>query len=336
MIIFEVIIMWLLYTILGILTFIVAIVFLTAYICFVRIFLSKRYLKKNEDDIELPQGAIYEEYYGDMIKWARMTQNMPHTKVSITSFDGLTLRGKYYEYKKGAPIEILFHGYRGSAERDMSGAVLRCAELGRSALLVDHRASGKSDGKVISFGVNESRDCITWIDYVIKHIDKDAKIILTGISMGAATVMSLADTELPKNVVGILADCGYTTTSAIIKKVMKDMKLPPKMLMPFVRLGAKVFGGFKVDKVSPLEALRNSKLPVIFIHGDADDYVPYEMSVENYNACISTKRLVRIEGAGHGIAFLKAPEKYYRELREFFEPLLSEEKPIALDKTRNL
>ena len=314
--------MWLLYTIIGIVAFIAAIVFLTAYICFVRIFLAKRYVKKNKDDIELPQGAIYEEYYGDMIKWARMTQNMPHTEVFVTSFDGLTLRGKYYEYMKGAPIEILFHGYRGSAERDMSGAVLRCAELGRSALIVDHRASGTSDGRVITFGVNESRDCLSWIDFVINNIDKDARIILTGISMGAATVMMAAGEELPENVVGVIADCGYTSPKEIIKKVMTDTGYPADILYPFAKLGARVFGGFDVDERSPIEALKKSKVPVVFIHGDADDFIPCEMSARNHEACASHKKLVMISGAGHGISYLVDPDNYLAALKEFFDPIL--------------
>lgn len=244
---------------------------------------------------------------------------MDRRDVQITSFDGLTLHGKYYEYKKGAPTEILFHGYRGSAERDLCGGVHRCFEIGHNALIVDQRAAGKSGGHVITFGAKECYDCLAWVDFVIQHIDKDARIILTGISMGAATVMMAASMDLPKNVIGVLADCGYTSTKAIIQKVIRDMKLPAKLLYPLVRLGARLFGGFDPDAFSPLESMKKCKLPVIFFHGDTDDFVPCYMSEENYAACAAEqKRLVIIHGAGHGLCFPVNQETYFKELRVFF------------------
>ena len=248
---------------------------------------------------------------------------MEHTDVSVLSFDGLKLCGKYYEQKKGAPIEILFHGYKGTGERDMCGGVYRCFELGRNALIVDQRASGSSEGRVITFGAKESRDCLTWIDFVINNIDKDAKIIITGISMGAATVMMAASMGLPPNVIGVLADCGYTSTKAIIKKVTKDMKLPQNLLYPFVKLGAKLFGGFDPDANSPIISMSKCPLPIIFFHGDADDYVPCYMSEENYNACASEhKRLVITPDAGHGLCFPVDMKAYFAELNDFFTPHL--------------
>jgi fermentation-respiration switch protein FrsA (DUF1100 family) len=311
------------FLIFAVLLFLLALTLITAYVCFFRVFLAPK-RKSDPDEIEIPVGEIYDVYREDMISWVKQVRAMPHKEYVITSFDGLKLYGRFFEHHKGAPIELMLHGYKGTSERDMSGGVLRAAALGRSAFIVDHRGSGKSEGKVITFGVKESRDCLAWIDFIINNVDKDAKIILTGISMGAATVMSLSDRELPCNVVGILADCGYSTTEAIIGKVVSDMKLPTKLLMPFIKLGARVFGGFKVDEVSPLKALKNSRLPVIFIHGDTDAYVPYEMSVLNYEACTSKKMLVTIEGAGHGLAFVKDPEKYYLALKEFFDPILNE------------
>ncbi len=308
--------------------FFAAVVFLavgtliTSFICFYRIFYSPK-RKINPEEFSIPEGEIYEPLRDEMIGWMKLTRSMPHKDVSITSFDGLTLRGKYYEYKPGAPIEILLHGYRGNSERDLSGGVSRCHTLERSALIIDLRASGSSDGSVITFGINESRDCLAWIDYIIHNIDKDAKIILTGVSMGAATVMITAAKELPKNVIGVLADCGYTSAKDIIKKIMREMHLPADFLYPFARLGGKLFGRFDVDETSPIEAMKNAKVPVIFIHGDNDAFVPHEMSVENYNACIAPKRMVTIKGAGHGLCFPIDAETYFEELKFFFDPLLN-------------
>lgn len=290
-------------------------------VCFFRIFYSRR--TKETEEYPTPDGAIYDPYREQMRTWIKECREMPHRDVSVTSFDGLRLVGTYYEHQKGAPIEILFHGYRGSAERDLSGGVYRCFSLGRNALIVNHRGSGGSEGHVITFGVKESRDVHTWIDLVLREIDPDAKIILTGISMGAATVMTAAGTPLPPNVVGILADCGYTSTRAIVTKVLADMKLPPRLLYPFARLSARLFGGFDPDSASPIASMPHCRLPIIFFHGDSDDFVPASMSEENYAACASErKRLVITKGAGHGLCFPVDQEAYLSELRDFFDPVL--------------
>lgn len=290
---------------------------LTSAVCFFKVFYAFR--QKRREEYPIPPGKEYEPYREQMIQWIKQTRAMLHTVHYITSYDGKRLRAKFFEYEKGAPIEILFHGYKGEAERDLSGGVSRCHSLGHSALIVDQRAAGGSEGRVITFGAKESRDCISWVDYTIKSIDSNAKIILTGISMGASTVMMASAETLPENVIGVLADCGYTSTGAIIKKVIKDMGLPPKLLYPFVRLGALLFGGFDPDGNSPLSAMKKCSLPVIFFHGEADGFVPADMSRENYEACASAKkRLVLIKGADHGLAFPKDQELYLGELREFF------------------
>jgi fermentation-respiration switch protein FrsA (DUF1100 family) len=184
---------------------------------------------------------------------------------------------------------------------------------------VDHRASGRSDGSVITFGVKEKRDCLAWVDFAVKNIQPDGDIIITGISMGAATVMLASAEKLPENVVGVLADCGYTSAEDIIKKVIKEMKLPAGILYPFARLGGMIFGGFDVNLASPVKALEKTSLPVIFFHGDADGFVPCYMSEMNYNACASRKkRLVKISGADHGLAYPANRTQYVDEMRDFF------------------
>lgn len=303
-----------------------------ALICFLMVFYSPKRKPVRADEYPTPEGEIYDPYRPQMVEWIKAIRAMEHTDVSVTSFDGLTLRGAYYEQKKGAPIEILCHGYRGTGERDLNGGVFRCFALGRNALIIDHRAAGKSDGHVITFGAKESRDVLTWVDFVLTSIDRDAKIILTGISMGASTVMLAASKPLPPNVVGILADCGYTSTKAIVQKVSADMRLPAKLVYPFVRLGALLFGGFDPDADSPLASMKHCHLPVIFFHGDDDAFVPCSMSRENYDACASAhKQLVLIRGAGHGLAFPADQELYLSELRSFFAPVF---KPIEHDVSK--
>ncbi len=302
---------------LWILLGIVVILLAITYVCFRLTFYVSPRQKRQATD--LPQGDIYEPYREQIKNWSRQTDAMPHEEFSIVSFDGLRLYGKYYEYQKGAPIELMFHGYRGTARRDLSGGVQRCFKLGRSALIVDQRCSGKSDGNVITFGIREHNDCLRWVDFMVSHFGSDVKIILTGISMGASTVLMAAGKPLPKNVVGVLADCGYTSPKDIIRKVIKQIGLPPSLCYCFVNLGARIFGSFNLEEDSPRQALANCNIPVIFFHGEADDFVPCEMSQRNYETCTCKKKLVTVEGAGHGLCYPVDPENYLTELRIFFQ-----------------
>lgn len=300
-----------------------------SYLCFRIGFYVPPRVPPDEDFIDLPQGEIYEVFWDSMKQWAQETKSMPHEDVSITSFDGLTLTGKYYEFAPSAPIELMFHGYRGNAQRDLSGGVQRCLQLGRSALIVDQRCSGRSEGTVITFGVKEHKDCLAWIDFMLQKFGPDVKIILTGISMGASTVLIAGGTRLPENIIGILADCGFSSAKDIIRTVIQNqMGLPPKLSYPFVKLGAKLFGHFDLEEVDALTAVRKCTVPVIFFHGETDDYVPWEMSKRNYDACVSRKKLVLVPGAGHGLSYPVDPELYLRSLREFFGPDASFAKDI--------
>lgn len=312
--------------IIGIVAALAILTLIGAFICFRMAFYSSpKRPEVHRQEYPVPSGRAYEVFKPQIIEWVKQARAFPYKEVSITSFDGLTLRGRYYEFSPDAPIELLVHGYRGWGERDLSGGIDRCRRLNHNALVIDHRGSNTSDGTVITFGILESRDCAQWVDFILKEIDPQAKIILTGISMGASTVMIMASRPLPPNVVGVLADCGFTSAEEIIKKVLCDMKLPPKPLYPIVRLGARIFGNFDLDETSSIESMKSCRLPIIFFHGDCDGYVPHYMSVKNYEACASEqKKLVSIAGAEHGLCFPVDEETYLKEMQAFFEPILNE------------
>lgn len=304
----------------GCIAFIFIVLFGISYICFRIIFYASR--RKKEDEYAIPEGAVYEPHREQMVDCMKEVRSMSHTDVCVTSFDNLTLRGKFFEYEKGAPIEIMFHGYRGNSIRDLGYGVIRAFALRHSVLLVDHRTHGESDGKVITFGIRERHDCLTWINFILDRIDKNAKIILSGVSMGASTVLLATAEPLPKNVVGVLADCGYTSAKAIIQKVIRGFKLPVWFVYPLAKLGAKLFGGFDLEEIAPIDVMRKCRLPVLFVHGDTDAFVPYAMSVENYQACAAPKRLLTIPNAGHGLCYLIDSENYLTAVHDFFDPLL--------------
>lgn len=298
--------------------FVIILMLFISYLCFRIIFYVPPRKDKNFDEILLPEGKIYEVFWDDMRRWTMEARSTPYQEFSIISFDGLKLYGKYYEYAPDAPIELMFHGYRGDAERDLSGGMQRCFQLGHSALIVDQRCAGKSEGKVITFGVKEHRDCLLWVDFMVHHFGPDVQIILTGISMGASTVLMAAGKTLHSNVLGVLADCGFTSARDIIFCVARQMHLPAGILYPFVKLGARLFGNFDLEEYSALEAMKSCSVPVIFFHGEADDYVPSFMSQRNYDACSSRKKLVLVPRAGHGLSYPVDPERYIREAGDFF------------------
>lgn len=296
-------------------------VLVIAYVCYRIAFYVPPRKESSSDAVEIPEGEIYEVFREQMESWGREVRALPRQEFSVTSFDGLTLHGKFYEYAPGAPIELMFHGYRGSAERDLAGGVQRCFGVGRSALLVDQRCSGKSGGHVITFGIREHRDCLTWVEFMCRQFGPDVKIILTGISMGAATVLMAGGHPLPENVIGILADCGFSSARDIIRTVIRQMGIPANLGYPFVKLGARIYGHFDLEETSPMEMVKKCTLPVIFYHGETDDFVPCDMSRQLFEACASRrKQLITVPGAGHGLSFPVDQEYYLQTLREFFGP----------------
>ena len=305
-------------TVLWIILALAALLLIVTYVCYrMAFYVPPR--KPAGDKIEIPRGKIYEPYREAMENWVREVRAMPHETFQIRSFDGLRLYANFYEYAPGAPVELMFHGYRGNPERDLPGAVQRCFKVGRSALVVDQRCSGRSDGHTITFGIREHRDCLAWTDFAVQHFGPEVKLLLTGISMGASTVLMAGGHQLPPNVIGILADCGYSGAKDIILHVIKQMGLP-RFSYFFVRLGARIFGGFDPEETTPEEMLKKCTVPVILYHGEDDKFVPCDMSRINFEACASRKQLVTIPGAGHGLSYAVDPEKYLATLREFFGP----------------
>lgn len=288
---------------------------LITYGCFWLAFYSPRRGRGGDGAFSPPPGKIYEPYGEIMAAWNRESRAVPHEDVSILSHDGITLVGKLYERSPDAPIELLMPGYRGLAERDLCGGVQRCFAMGRSLLMVEQRAGGDSGGRVISFGINESRDCAAWAHYLADRFGPDRPIYLGGISMGASTVLMAGALDLPDSVAGIMADCGYSTPRDIIRKVIAQLRLPVGICYFFVRLGGRLFGGFDIESASPLDAVKKITVPVVFIHGEADDFVPCSMSEDLYAACEAPeKRLLTVPGAGHGLAYLVEPEDYVNTL----------------------
>ena len=272
-------------------------------------------------------GKQSENYKEDIFSAVERLEQLPCEWVFTRSIEGLRLAGRYYHQKDGAPLVIFFHGYRSPTLRDFSGGFWIYREQGYNILMVDQRSHGQSEGKAITMGIRERHDCVKWVEYAIERFGPEVKILLGGISMGAATVMMAAELlqDCP-NVKGILADCGYSTVEGVMKETIRQMKLPTGPSWQLLKLGAKVYGGFDLDEASAVESLKHSKLPIVFIHGEADERVPAAMSVENAAAC-GTERVVTfyVPEAEHGMSFFLDKDGYYDTVVTFVKELLESE-----------
>ena len=275
--------------------------------------------QKGQNDIyRLPPGEQYEPRADEMRGMIRRMAAEPCERVSITSRDGLKLRGRLY-LRGGpeAPIDLCFHGWRATGLRDFSGGGLFLLGERHNVLLVDQRAQGDSEGRTMTFGVMERWDCLAWLEYIQNRPELRGPVTLYGVSMGAATVLLTSALPLPGNVRCIIADSPYSSPAAILGKVSRDMGLPEKPALAMMRFGAALFGGFSFDGVNCMEAVKHTRLPILLIHGEEDRFVPLEMSREIAAANPEMIRLVTFPGAGHGLSYLTDTDRYRHEVSEF-------------------
>ena len=294
--------------------------FVLSYIAF-----RKTFLFKSSDKRELYHGLTGE--LDDVKKKRRALierfADIPCEDVYIKSSDGLRLHARYYHSADDAPLAIQFHGYKSMALRDFSGIAYECISRGHNLLLVDQRAHGDSDGKIISFGIKERYDVKSWIDFSLERFGEEIKIMLYGVSMGAGTVLMASELNLPKNVVGIVADCPFSSTNEIIKKVIGDMGLPKSAAYFFVRIGALLYGRFDPNKTSPVSAVKNTEIPILLIHGDGDTFVPCAMSDE-ISKSGSTVTYIKIKDATHALSYVYDSATYIQALDTFIKKHIGE------------
>jgi len=241
-------------------------------------------------------------------------------EVSITSHDGIRLVGHWRPCENPKRIIVAMHGWRSSWARDFGIIADFWHDNSCSVLYVEQRGQGGSAGEYMGFGMLERYDCMEWVKWVNHRTGGNIPIYLGGASMGATTVLMTAGLELPENVHGIVADCGFTSPHAIWKHVVENNLHMPYSIYAAaandlcrrkIHLGAKDY--------SAVDAMKKCKVPVLFIHGTDDSFVPVEMTYENYKACAAPKRLFVVPGADHGMSYYTDKEGYEKCLLEFFE-----------------
>ena len=283
-------------------------------------FSIRRYRKERADEQYEEADSIWNPFAPRMKEAQAYIRAHTREKVKLTSFDGLELAALYLPVERPRGTVIAFHGYRSLATIDFALEVEFFHRLGYDVLLPYQRSHGESQGKYITYGVKERFDCRDWARYAAQRFGEDKPLFLMGISMGAATVLMASGLELPGNTRGIVADCGFTTPWDIMAHVARrDYRLPPFPLLYLLDGLARLRAGFRLKGADTRKALERNRIPVLFLHGEEDGFVPLSMTEENFAACRAEKRLYTVPGAGHAQSFGVDPEGCKRVLREFLE-----------------
>lgn len=288
-----------------------------------------------------------EKFYDDFLQEKTWFEMQNPARITIESDDGLKLVAYDLpagggEEKSAAGTMILMHGYQSEPVREFASLIHFYHDLGYNIILPFQRTHGESEGKFITFGVKERFDLRGWVVKANEIYGEENPVFIQGISMGCATSVMSLGLDLPSNVRGVIADCGFTSPKEIIWKVLKnDRKVPTaKTIMKIGNLFVKSFAGFDMGEYSTLDAIefnkeRANQIPILFFHGTADAYVPIEMTETNFSYCLGTMlningsmtmepnpqagkyKYVRIQDSPHAIANLIDPETYHAEVKKF-------------------
>ena len=303
----------------------------SAAVASISAFVTTKYLMKMAVDREEPKlmklaekraaGFIEDDaFYRARIEAGKKLSERDNVTVETLSHDGILLVGHWIPVENAKRIIIAVHGWRASWYETFGIVADSWAANDCSVLYIEQRAHDNSGGEYMGFGLIERFDCLDWVSWVNRSVGADLPIYLVGVSMGAATVLMASDLCLPENVHGIIADCGYTSPHAIWKHVANNNLhiaygvrgvIASEILRHKIQVGSNDF--------STTEALKNTRIPVLLIHGTGDHFVPVEMSYENYLACGGPRRLLIVPGADHGMSYFTDPERYTAAVLAFWK-----------------
>ena len=263
------------------------------------------------------QRLVHQSYEREEESVREWMNAQPPERVEVLSRDGLHLRGEYFASPENRHLWLIaIHGYRADHQH-MRPISLRYARAGYHVLLPDLRGCGASEGKWIGMGWLDRRDMLRWIDWILER-DPEAQIVLHGVSMGGATAMMTSGEELPPQVRAVVEDCGYTSVWDIFADEMKGIfHLPSFPILNAASVFSSMMAGYSFTEASCLEQVRKARVPILFIHGQKDNFVHTAMVYRLYEACRSEKQLLVVEGAGHGESQFLEPDLYFSTVFDF-------------------
>ena len=274
-----------------------------------------------ERSTKIPSYYVDTPHYKVSRAGMKIMKKLPSEDAYIQSRDGLKLHSYIFPAEEGTKKFVIgVHGYRSYARPEYAPYIEFYRSLGYSMLLPDDRAHAPSEGDYIGFGVLDRLDCVDWAKYIVDTYGEDVEIILHGVSMGGATVLSASGEEdLPEQVKGIISDCGFSSAWDILHYQLKEsMHLPADYLLPRIEKICEKKAGFNFHEHPAIEQVKKAKVPILFVHGEKDPMVPIFMAHDLYDACGSKKRLLTVPEAAHGESIAFAPDEYYQAIREHF------------------
>lgn len=255
---------------------------------------------------------IDEHIYQDAKNWL----NQNGQNVSIVSYDGLKLHGTLVDNQSDVYV-IMVHGYRGDGASIIS-PIKKMNNKGYNLLIPDLRGHGESEGDYIGMGWDDRHDILQWVNFLL-DINPNISIVLYGVSMGGATVMNVAGENIPHQVKAIIEDCGYTSVWDLFKAHIDMSNLESEIALRMASFATRLRAGYAIEDDQPIEQVKKSKVPILFIHGDQDDFVPFSMLDDLYNAANCEKQKLIIQGAGHANSCSVNTKLYYQTIFDFIE-----------------
>lgn len=281
--------------------------------------------KLKVDLSEMADMHKWDEYKKFMIPNREWLQSQQLEHITIRASDGITLHADYFPSEiRSDKLVICCHGYTGTGITNCASIAVFFHKIGYDCLIVDHRAHGKSEGRYIGFGILDRYDCRKWIEYIDDRFNNTKEIVLYGVSMGGTTVlMTSGFSDLSDSVKAVIADCAFTSPYDVFSHILKrDYHLKPFPIMNINDKMCRKKAGYGFKDFSTLDAVKATDLPIMFIHGKKDNFVPTWMSEKNYRACNSPKEIYLVDNAGHGAAYYEDPAECEERIRRFLEKYL--------------
>lgn len=293
-----------------------------------RYFFNQTMIRSNakREKTQKMAGTDWDAYIPGIRKAKEELQQFFHEDLYITSKDGLKLHGTYFPLEGAKKTVICFHGYTSEGLNDYSTLALFYRNHGFSLLIVDERAHGKSEGTYIGFGCLDRFDALRWIEEIVRLEGKEVEILLHGDSMGGATVLMTAGLSLPKQVKAIVSDCAFTSAWEVFTSVLNNSyHIPAFPILHIANEMVKKRAGYGLRDCNAKEEVAKTQIPILFLHGEADTFVPCRMAYELYECCSSPKKLVIIEGAGHVESCYREAQLFEDSIKEFIFPFFKKE-----------
>lgn len=263
----------------------------------------------------------FKDYVRKKSAASKVMENLPFEVLQIISEDGLKLSARLYRTVHSGmdKTAILVHGYNMDGIHDYAQIVPEYLERGWNCLLPDNRACGQSEGTYQTFGAMESRDTSLWVGRIAEEMP-GTRIVLHGTSLGGATVCIMSSMDLPGDVRAVIADCPYKDMYSVLSRCINAViGFCPELILKDAGKWLKRKTGVDYWSVTPLKAVEDSKLPILFVHGSDDGFVPLSNSETLFEACVSEKQLLITKGAGHAQCSTLDPDTYYSTIFSFLD-----------------